>query len=136
MRKVILKPALLALAAVIPALTFADPEPSREVPPRLDLPGAIGFAIENNFEIRQARERIKQQDGLLIEVRARSIPNAGMSYYYTKFDKTILEKYQRTSDQNWAVQLTVTQSLFAGGAISSSISGVMRRISITAVRPL
>jgi outer membrane protein TolC len=45
-----------------------------------------------------------------------------MSYYYTKFDKTILEKYQRTTDQNWAVQLTVTQNLFAGGAISSSIS--------------
>jgi outer membrane protein len=123
MRKVILKPALLVLTAVFPALMFAaDPAPSRDVPPRLDLPGAIGFAIENNFEIRQARERIKQQEGLLIEVRARSIPNAGLSYYYTKFDKNRLEPVQRISDQDWSVELTVTQSLFAGGAISSSIA--------------
>jgi len=122
MRKLLSKTALLALAAVVPATLFAAPDSSRDVPPRLDLPGAIGFAIENNFEIRQARERIKQQEGLLIEVRARSIPNAGVSYYYTKFDKTIVEKYQRTTDQTWAVQLTVTQSLFAGGGISSSIA--------------
>jgi outer membrane protein TolC len=101
---------------------FAAPDSGQDVPPRLDLPGAIGFAIENNFEIRQARERIKQQEGLLIEVRARSIPNAGVSYYYTKFDKTRLEPYQRVSDQDWAVDLTVTQSVFAGGSISSSIA--------------
>jgi len=123
MRKVILKSALVALTAVVPALLFAaDPAPSQDVPPRLDLPGAIGFAIENNFAIRQARERIRQQEGLLIEVRARSIPNAGVSYYYTKFDKTRLEPYQRVSDQDWAVDLTVTQSVFAGGSISSSIA--------------
>jgi len=123
MRNVLRKTALLALTAVIPAILFAAPDPSREVPPRLDLPGAIGFAIENNFSIRQARERIKQQDGLLVEIRARSIPNVGMSYYYTKFDENRLEPYQRgVSNQDWAVELTVTQSVFAGGAISSSIS--------------
>ena len=122
MKNLFFKTALFALTAVVPAALFAAPEPGREVPPRLDLPGAIGFAIENNFAIRQARERIKQQDGLLIEVRARSIPNAGVSYYYTKFDKKRLEPIQRVSDQDWAVELTVTQSVFAGGSISSSIS--------------
>lgn len=123
MRNFTLKTVFLAFAAALPVATFAAPEPSREVPPRLDLPGAIGFAIENNFAIRQARERIKQQDGLLIEIRARSIPNVGMSYYYTKFDEKRLEPYQRgVTDQDWSVELTVTQSVFAGGAISSSIS--------------
>ena len=59
----------------------------------------------------------------MIEVRARSIPNAGVSYYYTKFAESRLEPYQRgVSDQDWQVELTVTQSVFAGGAISSSIS--------------
>jgi outer membrane protein TolC len=122
MRKLLSKTVLLALAAVGPAALFAAPDSSQDVPPRLDLPGAIGYAIENNFEIRQARERIKQQEGLLIEVRARSIPNAGISYYYTKFAESRLEPYQRISDQDWAVELTVTQSVFAGGAISSSIA--------------
>ena len=123
MKNVVFKTALIALAAVVPVSLLATPEPGREVPPRLDLPGAIGFAIENNFAIRQARERIRQQDGLLIEVRARSIPNAGVSYYYTKFAESRLEPYQRgVADQDWQVELTVTQSVFAGGAISSSIS--------------
>jgi len=122
MKNLLFKTALVALAAVVPVSLFGAPEPSRDVPPRLDLPGAIGFAIENNFAIRQARERIKQQDGLLIEVRARSIPNAGVSYSYTKFDKNTLDVPFRTTDQAWSVQLTVSQNLFAGGAISSSIS--------------
>lgn len=122
MRNVLFKTALLAFTAIASSTLFAAPDPGRDVPPRLDLPGAIGFALENNFEIRQARERIKQQEGLLVEVRARSIPNADLSYYYTKFDKTRLEPFQRTTNQDWAVELTVTQSLFAGGAISSSVA--------------
>jgi outer membrane protein TolC len=122
MRNVLFKTALLAFTAIASSTLFAAPDPGRDVPPRLDLPGAIGFALENNFEIRQARERIKQQEGLLVEVRARSIPNADLSYYYTKFDKTRLEPFQRTTNQDWAVELTVTQSLFAGGSISSSVA--------------
>lgn len=122
MKQSLFKTAFFVLTTVVPSMAFAAPEPDRDVPPRLDLPGAIQFALENNFEIRQARERIKQQDGVLVEIRARSIPNADLSYYYTKFDKNRLEPYQRVSDQDWAVELTVTQSIFAGGSISSSIS--------------
>ncbi len=122
MRNLTLKTVFLTLAVVVPATLSAAPEPSREVPPRLDLPGAIGFAIDNNFAIRQARERIKQQDGLLIEIRSRSIPNADLNYYYTKFDKNRLEPSQRVTDQDWAVEFKVTQSIFSGGSISSSVA--------------
>ena len=55
MKQSLIKNALLALAVIAPSMVFAAPEPEREVPPRLDLPGAIQFALENNFEIRQAR---------------------------------------------------------------------------------
>jgi outer membrane protein TolC len=101
---------------------YAAPEPEREVPPRLDLPGAIQFALENNFSIRQARERIKQQEGLLVEIRARNLPNAAVDYYYTKFDQNRLEPMQRTTDQDWAVELRVSQNVFTGGAVSSSVA--------------
>lgn len=121
MRKSFLTKALVALSVMLPSLSFAAPEPARDVPPRLDLQGAVQFALENSFEIRMARERIKQQEGLLVEVRARSIPNADLSYYYTKFDKKRLEPMYRVTDQDWAVELRVTQSVFAGGAIHSSV---------------
>jgi outer membrane protein TolC len=118
----LLRTALLAFTAAASAILYAAPEPEREVPPRLDLTGALQFAVENNFSIRQARERIRQQDGLLIEIRARNLPNAGIDYYYSKFAKSRLEPDQRVTDQLWAVNLTVTQNLFSGGAVSSSIA--------------
>jgi len=121
MKQSLFKTAFFVLTALVAPLVFAAPEPDREVPPRLDLPEAVQFALENNFEIRQARERIKQQEGILIEIRARSIPNASLDYYYSKFAKSRLEPQQRIMDQDWAVELTVTQSVFTGGSISSSI---------------
>lgn len=121
MRTFLLLSALFALSAAVPAATFAAPETVHEVPAQLDLQSAIQIALENNFDIRQARERIRQQEGLLVEVRARSIPNAGLSYYYTKFDKNRLEPAMRVTDRDWAVEFTVTQSVFAGGAIHSSV---------------
>lgn len=121
MRNTFLKSVLAALTAMIPVLAMATPEPNRDVPPRLDLQGAIQFALENNFEIRQSRERIKQQEGLLVEIRARGVPNVEATYYYTKFDKSRLEPLYRVTDQDWAVEMKVTQAIFAGGSIHSSV---------------
>ncbi|MFT3783778.1 MAG: TolC family protein [Nibricoccus sp.] len=120
MRIAPLKKALLGLFVAAPLL--AAPEPDRDVPPRLDLAGALQFAVENNFAIRQARERIRQQEGLLIEVRSRNLPNASLDYYYSKFAKNRLEPQQRITDQDWAVDLSVSQNLFSGGSVSSSIA--------------
>jgi outer membrane protein TolC len=122
MRAAFIRTALLALSLVVPAILRAAPETEQEVPPRLDLAGALQFAIGNNFSIRQARERIREQEGLLVAVRARNLPNAAVNYYYTKFAKSTLEPYLRITDQDWAVELTVTQNVFSGGAVSSSMA--------------
>ena len=122
MRAVPFRTALIALSLVVPAFLRAAPEPAQEVPPRLDLAGALQYAIGNNFSIRQARERIRQQEGLLVEVRSRNLPNAAIDYYYTKFAKSRLEPNQRVTDQDWSVELSITQNLFSGGAVSSSIA--------------
>src|SRR5262249_43771553 len=60
--------AVLAAIALSSAGAPAQPAPQRAVPDELDLKTAIGFALQNNFAIRQARERIKQQEGVVIEV--------------------------------------------------------------------
>jgi len=122
MQAALFRTALIALSLVVPAILVAAPESAKEVPPRLDLTGAIQFAVGNNFSIRQARERIRLQEGVLVEVRARNLPNASLDYYYTKFDKTMLETGQRFTDQDWAVELSVSQNLFTGGTVSSSIA--------------
>lgn len=73
----------LVLGAALPA---AETVP---VPETLDLPTAIRFAVENNFAVRQARERIRQQDGVVLEVSAREIPRVGASAVYQRNDRDI-----------------------------------------------
>ncbi len=113
-------PLSLALAAVLVAPLAAAPEPEQPVPEALDLKTAIGFAIDHNFAIRQARERIKQQEGVVIEVSARQIPNVSAGGSYQRNDKEITTQ-SPASDRNWNLNLTATQVLFAGGGVRSSI---------------
>lgn len=90
------------------------------VPEKLDLPEAIRFALENNFAIRQARERIKQQEGVVVEVSARSIPNVGANAAYQRNDKDISNGFP-PSDQSWQISLTASQVIYAGGGVRSAI---------------
>ncbi|MES1168353.1 MAG: hypothetical protein ABUL61_04190, partial [Oleiharenicola lentus] len=57
-------PSLLLLGAslltVLPAraqLNDGKPDPDFVVPPKLDLEYALAYALDNNFAIRQAKER-------------------------------------------------------------------------------
>jgi outer membrane protein len=109
--------AALTLSCVI---ARAQPAPQQAVPDSLDLKTAIGFALENNFAIRQARERIRQQEGVVIEVSARSIPNVSADAAYQRNDRDISNGFP-PSDQMWQINLTASQALYAGGGIRSSI---------------
>lgn len=113
-------PAWLALLALAVSSLQAAPAPQQPVPDQLDLKTAIGFALENNFAIRQARERIRQQEGVLIEVRSREIPNVSADGTYQIQDKSLSQSVV-PSDRNWAVGVTASQVLFAGGGVHSSV---------------
>lgn len=97
-----------------------QPAPQQPVPDKLDLKTAIGFALNNNFAIRQARERIKQQEGVIIEIAAREIPNVGVDGAYQLSDKEIGQGFPPT-DRAWQVNLTASQLLFNGGGVRSAV---------------
>ena len=110
----------LAVIVLASAPLAGAPAPQQPVPEALDLKTAIGFAIDNNFAIRQARERIKQQDGVVIEVAARAIPNVAATGAYQHNDTEITQT-NPPSDRYWTISLTATQTLFAGGGVHSAI---------------
>jgi len=91
-----------------------------QVPDTLDLPTALRFALDNNFAIRQARERIKQQEGIIVEVKARSIPNVSANGAYQLNQKDISQSLP-SSDRYWSLSLTASQTLYAGGGVRASI---------------
>ncbi|MFM8335899.1 MAG: TolC family protein [Opitutaceae bacterium] len=106
----------LLLGSALPA---AEPVP---VPETLDLPTAIRFAVENNFTIRQARERIRQQDGVVLEVSAREIPRVGASAVYQRNDRDIANAFP-ASDRTWQISVTASQVLYSGGGVQSAVKG-------------
>jgi outer membrane protein len=91
----------------------------------VDLPTALRFALDHNFAIRQARERIKEQEGVLVQAYASVLPNVALNSQFQQTDKTLQEGFGAGSPtpnaQSWSVILQATQALFAGGKFSAAI---------------
>lgn len=111
-----------AAASAQPAPYATGPAPQQPVPDTLDLRTAIGFALQNNFAIRQARERIRQQEGVLVEVSARSIPNLTADAAYQLNDAEISQVFP-PDDRAWQINLTASQVLYAGGGVQAAVKG-------------
>lgn len=108
---------LLALPATA-QLNDGKPDPDFTVPERLDLEYALAYAIDNNFAIRQAKERIKQQDGVVLEVRSSQIPNVSASAGYSRFSDEVSTNGR---DYGWSVDITARQVLYSGGGVAASV---------------
>ena len=110
---------LLALLPARAQLNDGKPDPGFAVPERLDLEFALAFAMDNNFAIRQAKERIRQQEGVVLEVRSAQIPNVTSSAGY---QRNAVEVSQNGRDHAWAFDITARQILYAGGGVTASVA--------------
>lgn len=111
---------LLLTAPLRAQLNDGKPDPNFSVPDRLDLEYALAFALDNNFAIRQAKERIRQQEGVVLEVKSSSIPNVSAGGSYQHNDR---ELSQAGEDRYWAFDVTARQLLYAGGGVRANIKG-------------
>ena len=110
-----------SLLAILPAraqLNDGKPDPDFKMPPRLDLEYSLAFALDNNFAIRQAKERIRQQEGVVLEVRSAQIPNVSASGGYSRNSDDVSVNGR---DYAWSVDITARQVLFAGGGVTASV---------------
>lgn len=110
-----------SLLAALPAfaqLNDGKPDPEFSVPPRLDLQYALAFALDNSFAIRQAKERIKEQEGVVLEVRSAQIPNVSASGGY---QRSAVEVGPTGENRYWSFNVTARQNLYTGGAVSASV---------------
>ncbi|MSU51009.1 MAG: TolC family protein [Opitutus sp.] len=113
--------AAAAAALALTCLTAtAQPAAQQPVPPRLDMKGSIGFAIDHNFAIQQARERIRQQDGVIVEVSARNIPSVAANAAYQRNDPDVSGGFP-PSNQSWQINLTASQVIYSAGGVQSAV---------------
>lgn len=113
--------ALVTLFLTVTSL-FGAPasQPPPPEPDVIDLNTAIGYALENNFAIRQARERIREQEGVIVEITARALPNVSAGGNYQLNEKEI-STVQPPSHHGWSLDITARQTIYAGGAVRSAI---------------
>src|SRR6478609_7305297 len=109
---------LLAAVSAVAQINDGKPDPGVVVPDSLDLPYALGFALDNNFAIRQAKERIRQQEGIVLQVRSAIIPNVNSSAGYQRNADEISTNGRDTA---WAVDITARQVLYAGGGVMAGV---------------
>lgn len=114
---------LLALLLGAASAFAESPTPAPEIPDKLDLQTAIGYALDNNFSIRQARERIREQEGLIVEVKSAIIPNVDLTAGYSKMADEIATQTSSgaRSDQSWQIALTARQLLYSGGGVRAAL---------------
>ncbi len=118
--------ALLALMSALPSLCAAD-----ALAAPLTLEQALAEALEHNFAIRQARERIRQQEGVVTQVTAVALPGVSAAASFQKSStQTILSGASpgRTlpifvpSGRYWRMSISTRQNLYAGGGIRAAVT--------------
>ena len=94
------------------------------IPETLDLQSTLTYALENNFSILQAKQRIREQEGLIIDVRSQALPKALLDANYTHIDSGLSETFGGIFDpntQNWNIGLTIRQALYKGGSVKAAL---------------
>jgi outer membrane protein TolC len=102
----------------LPAAKLAVPEFSSR---KLDLAQCVALALEQNTEIRRAKEEVKRREGVAIEVRSELLPKVtaqgNFDYQNKSLSGVVVQSgFLSVDELNWTTGVRVTQLLFDGGA--------------------
>ncbi|HTJ79603.1 MAG TPA: TolC family protein [Rariglobus sp.] len=124
---------IIALLTIAGALHAAGDSRKAEqpLPNPIDLKSAISYALQHNYNIRLAREAIREQEGLIVEVEAQILPNVSANASYSKKDDDLVQG-PTPSTQDWTIAIQVRQAIYAGGGIKAAIDaqGLVRDASL------
>lgn len=111
---------LFVVAGSIP-LAAAGPQPA--LPRVLDLQTALSRTLEFNPSILAARERIEEQEGMRIELRAEILPQLSANARYNLFDRSLGDRGPGVpaTDRDWSFGVQIRQMVYAGGAVFSAL---------------
>ncbi len=102
----------------------ADPLESPDMPQTLDLQTAIEMARLHNPQINEARERVREQSGVLTASESSRLPNLSGFGQYQVEDESRSGSFggpNPPDDEYWRYGVGVTQPLYYGGVLNASI---------------
>lgn len=118
--------AVLLAASAICGLQLASAQEETdfpEIPDALSLQTALEFALERNFDIRQSLETIREQEGLIVEVRARALPTLALNASYRRLDENLSESdgFFPPQEEDWGITLSARQTIYEGGSVRAAL---------------
>lgn len=99
-----------------------------QVPQRqsFDIEAVLGYTLEHSFAIRQARARVREQDGIATTVAAAGLPlvSANVSLQHSSTQTVSSSSagpvFFLPSGRFWRMNLVARQEIFAGGGIAAA----------------
>jgi outer membrane protein TolC len=101
-------------------------ESTPPLPRPLTLDAALAYASANNRGLLSTREQIREQEGVLIEVRADRLPSLDATGKYSRTDEELLAPGYR--DDSWSAAVTVQQVIYAGGGVQARVRGQREQV--------
>ena len=112
--------------ALAPTSALASASAPDSLPATLTLESALRYALAHNYAILEAQERIREQDGIILQVKSDLLPHAAIAAQYIVQDKALganLASPDTTQNmQDWSIGITITQLIYAGGGPSAAIA--------------
>jgi outer membrane protein TolC len=107
---------------MVAASPVVTPPPTTEA---YDLRRCIETALIHNDDINRARERVRQQQGVVVTARANFFPELRLDSNFRHISAERIPSFQGQSfgtQENWTVDLILEQSLYTGGRDSANLA--------------
>ena len=121
----------LVVIVATPVLCSAEePASAAQLKDHLTLSDCVEIALDSNFEIRRAKERINREQGVVVEARAAFLPRLSLNGNLTRVDQGLLDSFNGTTfgdDTSWTVQAELSETIFASGRNLATLEGARQR---------
>jgi TolC family type I secretion outer membrane protein len=120
---------LLAASVILSAAGPIHAASTNTIPDTLKLDDCIHLALKQNPTILKAREEIRRNQGVIVEVRAQAIPQITASGSYQQIAKSTLDSIPvpgfpsvfDNQEQPWTAQIEISQLVYSGGRVSAAL---------------
>jgi outer membrane protein TolC len=127
----------LSGAGRLPGAPTSVPATNSFIPQPLSLADAVNLALQRNPNILRAQKDLEAAQGVIIQTRAVAIPKVNLGGNFSAAQSTDVDSVNNApvvfqgqqvapgfvfgTDQNWATQVKLVQSLYEGGRILSAL---------------
>jgi len=130
---------LRGLVAAFMIFSMAEPihaSPTNAIPESLKLQDCIDLALRQNPTILKAKEEIRRNQGVIVEVRAQAVPQVTATGSYEGISRQAIDQFPfpssgatnsspntlfKNQEQPWTAVVQISQLVYAGGRVNAAL---------------